>query len=861
MKKLPLYTATPVTSITGTAPAVVDHDCALCQFSVHVNTVCMNSDGSAGGLLVVGDFPTKLDDQVGTPFAGLSGKYLRGVIKRWWSAPVMFDNAIRCAPGITKVQEKHIDACRQYSAQVLQDTDPTRIVVLGSIAAAVFLDRKVYPLHARRGYGWVAKRDGTMTPVFYVLNPALAARNRFMAQAFEADLKWALTTPTPSLRFKGVTYLVENAKDAKVARADLASSEFITYDVETFGKMGNGDFRIEACTLLGNNGKHAYTWSREALQDPICRVALKKVLESKPVIGQNVKYDDRSVYCYLNAEVGTAEADTRLFRKLLDFETPASLDVLAELAGMGGHKGEAHSRIVEICKELMYQANPPAGATPTGRVRKVRPAAFHVPQGVLDQLRAGAEPMAFAYGFLDEDVLYRYNARDVFSTRAVYRKLKPRLDAEPGIRRTWDAIVRDASRAVRWIEIWGFAIDKTALQNFATYCIAKETHSLRKIQSYGVANPASPIQLREFLFAKLGLPQVKETDTGLASTDAEVLLQLKGKHVSIEAILEWRKFQKLNSTYATGMLPHIRDDGRIHTSYLLDGAGTGRLSSADPNMQNIPRAKGNQEGKMLRECFIAPAGYVLIEADQSQVELRVAAMLSNDPVMIDDYKRGIDIHANNARECCDVAWGISREKWDKMTKDERDPYRSQIKTSTFGRLYGKTDRGLAHEFGVDVRVIEQINKKIWGRYKRLTAWIQERIVYSRRTGMTWTWWDGQDARRRQIWGIGDADDVRRAHAERTAYNTAVQGTAADFTTASLWPLVSWILDEGVPAKVVATIHDSIIIEAHKTVVSETIAKMNSVMTGWPTVGGMPLVAEFKTGPNWGSMEDYSTDKK
>ncbi len=678
-------------------------------------------------------------------------------------------------------------------------------------------------------------------------------RNRFHSRTFEKDLEWALTSKIPTPRFDGETWLVYLQQEAHRAHDALRGKE-ITYDVETSGRMGNKDFVIESCTLYAKGAKNAWTWTRSAMKQRTTLNYLKMILEHSSVGTQNGKYDDRSVLTYFSADVTDVRSDTRLLRKLLDFEGSAALETLAETVGMGGHKHEAQDKLDAISKELRYQANPPSGTTPTGKQRKIRPPLFHVDKSILDQIRAGEEAMAFAFKFLDDETLYRYNARDVISTDAVEDLLAPQLKKQPNIQRVWDVIVRDASVAVRWIEHWGIAIDKRAIQNFAQYCKAKEVEHSQKLGKYWNGNPASTPQLQEFLFGKLKLKPVKNTASGKGySTDAEVLEILAKQHPAVESIVMLRKYGKLNGTYATGMQIHIRQDGRIHASYLIDGAGTGRLSSADPNMQNLPRAD-SPEGKMLRDCFIAPKDFVLIEADQSQIELRVAAMLSGDKNMIADYKNGIDIHGNNARECCEIVWGIKRDKWDAMTKEQRAPYRSQIKTTTFGKLYGKTDAGLAHEFSCSKQQVEAINKKIWGRYSTLALWIAQCVGESQRTGDTWTWWDGQNARRRRVWGIADPEDTMRQHAERTAYNTRIQGTAADFTTSSLWPLVKWILDEGVPAKVVATIHDSIIIEAHKTVQDEVVAKMNSVMTSW-NAQGVPLVAEFKVGERWGSMDE------
>lgn len=891
MIKLPLYAPDDTTpEINRIEPLTHDLTCTRCKLHEKSKTVCMRPEGEEGGVLVVADMPGKIEDQLGRPFSGSNGKYMRRLIAGWWKGPVAYTAAVGCAPGMTKVTDRMIDACRPYNATTIQDVQPTRIICLGSAAIASIFGRRPPIMSVRGGWSWWVNEEGMYVPVFFTVNPAAAMRNRFMARAFESDLKWALTCDVDKLRphFDGVTHLVNKTKDAARAEAELLQQEWIAYDVETFGMMGNSDFRLEAVTLLGKTSPSAFTWTREGLTRKGPRRALKRILERTPLVTQNGKYDDRAVLCGIKARVRHIEGDTRLLSKLLDFNSSASLDVMAEKIGMGGHKSQMQDALSAIVNELNYQAFPPAGLTPMGKVRKIRPPKFHVEQSVLDQLRAGAEPMAFAMGYVgnikglanevkdhvnpsdwtqlsqklgipiasigQSDTLYKYNARDVYTTRASYKRLLPQMAKHPNLEMVWKEIVAPANRALRWVEYWGVGVDKQALEQFSDHCKAQITISMTKLQTYAPdLNPQSPIQLREFLFNKLRLPVVKLTDTDLASTDAEVLEELRDKHPAVEHLLSFRKFSKLNGTYAEGMLRHVRQDGRIHATYLLDGAGTGRLSSAEPNMQNRPRSKGNPEGKMLNDCFVAEPDWLFAEFDQGQIELRVAAMLSQDKNMIADFKAGIDIHSNNARELCELAWGIPQAKWDKMTADERDPYRSMVKTTTFGRLYGKTDAGLAKEFGVSVQVISKINQRIWGRYAQLNAWIKKCVMDARGTGDTYTYWRGQKARRRAVWEIASSEDDRRAHAERTAYNTSIQGTAADFTTASLWPIVSWILKEKVPARLVCTVHDSVTVEMHKSVQSDVIAKVKEIMTGhysW----GVPLIVDCKVGDKLGSME-------
>lgn len=809
---------------------------------------------------MISDYPGKIEDVVGRPFAGQSGKYLRNLVKQWWDGPVAFDNGIRCAPGMTEVKPKHVNACRTYGAQVLIESKPKRIIAMGGSAIQSVLGRRPPVMSVRKGYGWFIDQSGNYIPVFLTMNPAAAIRNRFMAAAFESDLKWALQCETPKPSFKNkITYLVEGPKGAQKAFDKLIIDPPVTYDTETFGKVGNPDFRIECVTFWGWRRQEGWTFTRKAMKSRAVKEICRKLLEAAHMCAQNGKYDDGASLDFFDADVKYPEIDTRLNRKMLEPDTRAGLELLAEYVGMGGHKKESDKYTAEICKELRRLANPPSKYTPKGKLRKIRPPKFHVEQSVLDQIKLGEEPMSFAFGYVPDEVLYRYNARDTLSTRLYAKKTTPKFRADEDIFRMWEEVVKNANKAVRWIEHWGIAVDKGSTIDFAEYCQMKTKQALDGMHQYADFNPRSPQQLSKVLFQDLGLPTVKKTKSEEnESTDAEVIEVLEGKHPIIAHLKAFRKYDRLDTNYATGMLPWIRADGRIHPSLLLDGTETGRLSSRDPNLQNIPRAQvteDNKDAKLARNIFVASKGCTLVEADFSQLELRIGAMLANDKVMIQDFKDGIDIHSNGAALCCQIAWGISPEKWAKMTKEERAGYRSQIKAVIFGKFYGKGNKNLADEFGVKVSVIESINDKIWGRYRRLDEWTDECKQYTRRTGFAWTWWNGHRGRRRPLWKIADHDDAVRNHAENASVNTPVQGTAAEFATASLWPLVKWILDEGVPAKLVLTVHDSILIDADNSVVDEVKDKMREVMTGHRVDHGVPLVVDFKLGEKWGEMEE------
>ena len=855
MKRLPLYPTHPEIALRTASPRARNTECTACPLHEGTKSVCMPADGQPGGVLIVGEAPGKMEDRMGRPFSSAPNQHVRQLVKRWWSGPVVYDNALRCPiVDLKKLKPAHIASCREYGADVDAYTQPSRIICLGNVAVLSVLGHRPAGVTNARG-GFAYTRNGT--PVFILPNPLLAMRNRFLKADFEEDLRLALTaTPTaPDMSLEA--RLVYSTADARVASRYLNTAVSVSYDVETSGKMGNPDFQIECLGAMTDEGR-LFVWTREAMRDPEAREPLRRMLANPNVgkITQNGKYDDRAVLVDLKAHVLGTLFDTRLGRKLLEPEASADLETIGYLVGMGGHKEEADDKLAVICAELRRLADPLPALTPTGKVRKIPPPKFAVDAETLRQIREGEDAKAFAFRYLDPVTLYRYNARDVYVTHTASILLRERLRARPQLQRVWTVLTSPVNDAIRYLEHWGIGCDRAAVQNFAAYCQSKIDEATKVLNTAAPGlNPNSVPQVSDFLYGKLGLKPFKFTPTGRPSTDNDVLEAYASKHAAINALVQNRSYTKLNGTYALGMLMHIRADGRIHPSILIDGTRTGRFSCADPNLQNIPRAEGTVDAAFARNCFIARPGWRLVELDYSQIEVRVAALLSGDPVMIADLCAGIDIHMNNATLSCQAAFGISPAVWATMSKDARKPYRTKIKTATFAKLYGKTARALAHEWGVPVSEVDKINAVIWGRYKVLNAWTKQQIQRAQKLGYVETWWDGEPAMRRYIPQIADSDEGMRQHAENEAVNTPVQGTAAHFTAASIAKLVQWIIEESFPAIMVITVHDSIMFEVPVPYVDELAHSARKVMRSHNS-NGVPIDVECKTGTSWGSMTDY-----
>lgn len=805
-----------------------------------------------GGLLVVSDYPGQKEDNTGRPFVGDTGVYLRPLLRKWWQGPITMDNAVKCAAG-RNMPPNAPDKCRPFLAATVRDSKPSRVLIMGGAALMGMTGRSVSIHSVRRGYTWLYGFGAGPVPAYIFPNPVVALRNRMLRKLLEDDLEWALTTPAPPFGpgWQGVAKVVLTLEDAHTAAAELRAAPWFSYDVETAGYMWR-QFQVLCASLTAAGSEDAWVWDTEALADPACRAVLADLLRDPRAkkTGANLKYDALATELELGVQLRGVHGDVRLLRKILDTDADGDLETMAELVGMGGHKGEAQAAQVAAAKQV--QARAQSNVSNQGQLF-----AHQLPgvrQSVLDAIKPGDTPKVYSYAFLPRDVRTRYNARDAVSTARLQTLLDQwRVADAPGLTRVYERIAIPASQAVTQIEAWGVPVDMEAIQHFRSHLQIQRNEVQARLSRYGKLNPDSPDDVARLLFEDLKLPIQARTDTGKPSTDADSLRSLRTQtnHPVVRDLLDWRKVTKLDGNYATGMLQYIRDDGRIHPSILLDGARSGRPSCTNPNMQTIPRDSDSAEGKMARDCFAAPPGWTLLSADFSQIELRIAAALSEDPEMIAVFERGEDLHQRTAEWIAPIVWKIPPSQVVKK-------HRTAAKAFNFGVLYGMSDPGIAERAGCTISEAEQIRAAILGRFKKLDQWIRERLAYARRYGCTWTWWDGEDARRRPLYDIVDTghDDrtkLRKTTAEHSSWNTPVQGTASDFLVASMTGVVDWILDTGAPAMVCLPVHDSLLMQVRDDAVEEVAAETHRIMTSWNSKG-VPIAVDIETGPSWGRLQ-------
>ncbi|WP_150428615.1 DNA polymerase I [Dechloromonas sp. CZR5] len=428
-----------------------------------------------------------------------------------------------------------------------------------------------------------------------------------------------------------------------------------------------------------------------------------------------------------------------------------------------------------------------------------------------------------------------YAAEDADVTLRVHEALHPQFASEPGLSRIYHDIEMPARQVIWQIERNGILIDPDLL--------SRQSHEMgQKImaletQAYELAgqpfNLASPKQLGDILFNKLGLPVKKKTATGGPSTDEEVLTELALDYPLPRLLLEHRSLSKLKGTY-TDKLPRMLNaqTGRVHTHFSQAAVVTGRLASSDPNLQNIPVR--TEEGRRIRTAFIAPAGSSIVSADYSQIELRIMAHLSGDERLRDAFAHGEDVHRATAAEIFGV------------TPLEVGPDQRRVaKSINFGLIYGMSAFGLARQLGLERSAAQTYIDRYFARYPGVAQYMEEARQTARDKGYVET------AFGRRLWfpEIRSSQAMRRQGAERAAINAPMQGTAADLIKLAMVAVQNWLEKTGMQSRLVLQVHDELLLEVPDVELIDVRTHLPKLMSQVAELK-VPLVVEVGVGPNW-----------
>ena len=579
--------------------------------------------------------------------------------------------------------------------------------------------------------------------------------------------------------------------------AKLQSAELAALDTETtsLDEMRAEIVGISFSTAVGEAAyiplTHRYPDAPEQLNRDDVLAKLKPWLEdaTKQKLGQHIKYD-RHVFANHGITVRGYAHDTMLQSYVLEAHMPHGLGSLAQR-----HVGRSGISYEDLCGKGANQ----------------------IPFDQVDVARAA-----------------EYSCEDSDQTLDVHRALWPQIEGNAKLRFIYELEIASSETLFR-IERNGVLIDAPTL--------AKQSHELgqRILQleqdAYAIAgqpfNLSSPKQLGEIFFDKLGMPVVKKTATGARSTDEEVLEKLAEDYPLPAKLLEHRGLVKLKGTYTDKLAQlALPSTGRVHTHYAQAVAVTGRLSSNDPNLQNIPIRTA--EGRRVREAFVAPAGCVIASADYSQIELRIMAHISDDAALLKAFHDGLDVHRATAAEVFGVAV-------DQVTSEQR----RYAKVINFGLIYGMSAFGLARNLGIDNTAAKNYIQRYFERYPGVKQYMEVTRETARKQGYVETVF----GRRLQLGGIQTAKGAQLAGLERAAINAPMQGTAADLIKLSMKAVQDVLDREAKGTKMIMQVHDELVFEVPEAEADWVKTEIPRLMAGVAQLK-VPLLAEVGVGANW-----------
>ena len=445
----------------------------------------------------------------------------------------------------------------------------------------------------------------------------------------------------------------------------------------------------------------------------------------------------------------------------------------------------------------------------------------------------GAKQIPFSQVALDDATAYAAEDADV--TLRLHRVLAPRLAAEPALERVYRYIEMPLVPVLERIEANGVKVDVDELRRQGADLSKRMLAAQQQATELAgrTFNLDSPKQLGALLFDELKLPALVKTPSGAPSTNEEALEAIADQHELPRVILEYRGLAKLRSTY-TDKLPEMvnPDTGRVHTSYHQAGAATGRLSSTDPNLQNIPIR--TDDGRRIRKAFVAPPGRKLVACDYSQIELRIMAHLSQDPGLVRAFESGADIHKATAAE-------VFGRKLEEVTANER----RAAKAINFGLMYGMSAFGLARQLGIGRGEAQDYIALYFSRYPGVRDYMERTRQQAREHGYVETVF----GRRLYLEYINKGTQGQRAGAERAAINAPMQGTAADIIKRAMIGVDAWLADHRDQALMILQVHDELVFEADAGFVPELLAEATSRMAAAAQLS-VPLVVDSGVGDNW-----------
>lgn len=447
---------------------------------------------------------------------------------------------------------------------------------------------------------------------------------------------------------------------------------------------------------------------------------------------------------------------------------------------------------------------------------------------------AGKGAKQITFDQVDIDTASAYAAEDADITLRLHEKLNSELSGSDKLLAVYESLEQPLIDVLTRMEEAGVALDTKQLRAQSSELAMTMQSLIEKAHELagGPFNLGSPKQLQEILFQQLELPIIRKTPKGQPSTAEDVLQELAADYELPSVILEYRSVAKLKSTYTDKLPEQIAPDGRVHTSYHQAVAATGRLSSSDPNLQNIPIRK--PEGRRIRQAFVAEDGYQLLAADYSQIELRIMAHLSSDPSLTHAFMNDLDVHRATAAEVLGVAP-------DDITADQR----RSAKAVNFGLIYGMSAFGLAKQLNIGRGEAQTYIDRYFERYPGVADYMERIREQARADGFVET----VMGRRLYLPEIRSKNVQRRQYAERTAINAPMQGTAADIIKRAMIDVDNWLQTDNVDARLIMQVHDELVLEVASNKLAEVSEQVVALMTHAVSLA-VPLKVDFGVGANW-----------
>jgi DNA polymerase-1 len=601
---------------------------------------------------------------------------------------------------------------------------------------------------------------------------------------------------------------------------------------------------VEAARLKGTVAVDTETDSLNAMQARL--------------VGVSLSYEvGKACYIPLRHTNGTTEAQTNLFGEVEEAETSAPEQVPFEPAMALIKDLLEDPTVLKIGQNIKYDmlvlSNPDNGGVQVSPVDDTMVLSY-INEGAMHghgmdelcELYFGFKPIAFkdvcgtgkkqiTFDQVELDKARDYAAEDADITLRLHQILKPKLVDGRNVS-LYETMERPLITVLGMMEQNGIKIDMQELKNISDEFALRLAELEKSIHELGGKefNIGSPKQLGEVLFDDLGLPGGKKGKTGAYQTGAGVLEKLADKdHEIVIKVLEWRQLSKLKSTYADALVSQVNPKtGRVHTSFQQAVTSTGRLSSSDPNLQNIPIR--TEEGRRIRRAFVADDGKILMAADYSQIELRLLAHVADITALKEAFEKGMDIHALTASQ----VFGVPVEGMDPMV-------RRNAKAINFGIIYGQSQYGLAKQLGITNDEAKEYIAAYFQQYPGIRTFMDEAKEEAKDKGYVTTFL----GRKCFIPGINDKNGMRRAYGERAAINAPIQGGAADIIKRAMVRLPDALKDAGLSAKILLQVHDELILEVDPAEQEATAKVLRETMEGACELS-VPLVVDIGTGQNW-----------